>query len=419
MSMLSVLRFIGILLTLTRVGGFQPTLATEVFSEPVVSHHLQWSADEQLDFRYRFLKKIKVETLKYATPETGMFNHHPFLTKFEDNLFACWDTQVRDENTSGQHGVYCFSSDQGRKWTTPRTLFPPLAPNIPASETIEPGAFQTSQGFCEIDNELFAISVVDIDSKDKIFRFNEVSRKRVGLLARKVFVDGSLGDIFWVSGGLHTRTHDLPKFAKGQETLIKKINTYLGQPANLPQLIFGPKIHPDSDDNHRMTEPSPPWQLDDGTWVRLFRDAGSAIATSRADVEATKSRRNYVTFSADHGAHWSVPIRTDFPDACARSNSGRLPSGIFYVINNVLPMSPKHGGRSMLAISLSDDGLIFDRCAVIRFIAPRLRQKGKAKGNGYAYPHSVVMGKKLWLIYSVNKEDIEICQLSIEELKSL
>ena len=419
MSMLSVLRFIGILLTLTRVGGFQPTLATEVFSEPVVSHHLQWSADEQLDFRYRFLKKIKVETLKYATPDTGMFNHHPYLAKFENNLFACWDTQVRDENTSGQHGVFCFSSDQGQTWTAPRTLFPPLAPNIPASETIKPGAFQTSQGFCEIDNELFAISVVDIDLKDKIFRFNEVSRKRVGLLARKVFVDGSLGDIFWVSGGLHTRIYDLPNFAKGQETLIKKINTYLGQPANLPQLIFGPKIHPDSDDKHRMTEPSPPWQLDDGTWVRLFRDAGSTIATSRADVEATKSRRNYVTFSADHGAHWSVPIRTDFPDACARSNSGRLPSGIFYVINNVLPMSPKHGGRSMLAISLSDDGLNFDRCAVIRFIAPPLRQKGKAKGNGYAYPHSVVMAKKLWLIYSVNKEDIEICQLSIEELKSL
>lgn len=387
MSMLSVLRFIGILLTLTRVGGFQPTLATEVFTEPVVSHHLQWSADEQLDFRYRFLKKIKVETLKYATPDTGMFNHHPYLAKFENNLFACWDTQVRDENTSGQHGVFCFSSDQGRTWTAPRTLFPPLAPNIPASETIEPGAFQTSQGFCEIDNELFAISIVDGDSKDKIFRFNEVSRKRIGLLARKVFVDGSLGDIFWVSGGLHTRTYGLPNFAKGHENLIKKINTHLSEPANLLQLIFGPKVHPDSDDNHRMTEPSPPWQLDDGTWVRLFRDAGSAIATSRADVEATKSRRNYVTFSADHGAHWSVPIRTDFPDACARSNSGRLPSGIFYVINNILPMSPKHGGRSMLAISLSDDGLIFDRCAVIRFIAPRLRQKGKAKGSGYAYPH--------------------------------
>ncbi len=417
--MLSVLRFIGILLSLTRVGVFQPTLAEAVLLEPAVSHHLQWSANTNYDFSYHLLKKIKVETLKYATPATGMFNHHPYLTKLKNNLFACWDTQLHDENTSGQHGVFCFSSDQGRTWTAPRTLFPPLAPNIPASETIEPGAFQTSQGFCEIDNELFAISIVDINSSDKIFRFNKVSRLRVGLLACKVFVDGSLGDIFWVSGGLHTRTHDLQNIAKGQENLIKKINTHLSKPANLLQLIFGPKIHPDSDDNHRMTEPSPPWQLDDGTWVRLFRDAGSAIATSRADVEATKSRRNYVTFSADHGAHWSVPIRTEFPDACARSNSGRLPSGIFYVINNVLPMSPKHGGRSMLAISLSNDGLIFDRCAVIRFIAPRLRQKGKAKGNGYAYPHSVVMGKKLWLIYSVNKEDIEICHLSITEIESL
>ena len=268
--MLSVLRFIGILLALTRVVTVQPALATDVLSDPVATHHLQWSANKQHDFRYRFLKKIKVKTLKYATPATGMFNHHPYLTKFENNLYACWDTQARDENTSGQHSVFCFSSNQGRTWTAPRTLFPPLAPNIPASETIEPGAFQTSQGFCEIDNELFAISIVDIDSKEKFFRFNEVSRTRVGLLARKVFVDGSLGDIFWVSGGLHTRTHDLPTFAKGPKKLIEKIDTHLSQPANLLQLIFGPKIHPDSDDNHRMTEPSPPWQLDDGTWVRLF-----------------------------------------------------------------------------------------------------------------------------------------------------
>ena len=201
--MLSVLRFIGILLALTRVVTVQPALATDVLSDPVTTHHLQWSANKHHDFRYRFLKKIKVKTLKYATPATGMFNHHPYLAKIENNLYACWDTQVRDENTSGQHGVFCFSRNQGRTWTAPRTLFPPLAPNIPASETIEPGAFQTSQGFCEIDNELFAISIVDIDSKEKFFRFNEVSRTRVGLLARKVFVDGSLGDIFWVSGGLH------------------------------------------------------------------------------------------------------------------------------------------------------------------------------------------------------------------------
>ena len=63
-----------------------------------------------------------------------------------------------------------------------------------------------------------------------------MSRKRVGLLARKVFVDGSLGDIFWVSGGLHTRTHDLPNFAKGQVyklPVMPRIDRFIDRPSVL------------------------------------------------------------------------------------------------------------------------------------------------------------------------------------------
>ena len=74
----------------------------------------------------------------------------------------------------------------------------------------------------------------------------------------------------------------------------------------------------------------------------------------------------------------------------------------------------------MLAISLSRDGLNFDRMAVINFIAPMQRYEGKAKrANGYQYPHSVVVGKYLWVIYSVNKEDIEVARISIAELESI
>ena len=53
----------------------------------------------------------------------------------------------------------------------------------------------------------------------------------------------------------------------------------------------------------------------------------------------------------------------------------------------------------MLAISLSRDGLSFDRMAVIKFIAPQQRYDGNAKrANGYQYPHSVVVGEYLWVI---------------------
>ena len=73
--MLSILRFIGILLALIRAVTVQQTLATDVLSDPATSHHLQWSANKQHDFHYRFLNKIKVKMLKYATPATGMVTH--------------------------------------------------------------------------------------------------------------------------------------------------------------------------------------------------------------------------------------------------------------------------------------------------------------------------------------------------------
>ena len=71
----------------------------------------------------------------------------------------------------------------------------------------------------------------------------------------------------------------------------------------------------------------------------------------------------------------------------------------------------------MLAISLSRDGLEFDRMAVIRFVAPPTRYEGKAKGGGgYQYPHSVVVGESLWVIYSVNKEDMEVARVPLSQL---
>ena len=183
--------------------------------------------------------------------------------------------------------------------------------------------------------------------------------------------------------------------------------------------MFRPRVHPDSADGHRMNEPTPAWRLDDGTWVRLYRDEGDIRAASRAEVDATRSRRNYATFSFDNGTTWTPATRTNFPDSCARSNAGKLPDGQVYVINNILPMAPRPGGRSMLAISLSRDGLKFDRSAVIRFVSRPQRYQGKFKSMGYQYPHSVVVGEHLWVIYSVNKEDIEVARIPLAELYEL
>jgi hypothetical protein len=380
---------------------------------PVVN----WIADKSPDFRYHFLDKVRTTTLLYATPETGTFNLHGYLAYFDGVMFTNWDTHARDENKSGQHGVFRYSRDEGESWSDVITLFPPLAPNEPGSRENRGNPFQTSQGFIELDGRLYAVTCVDKALGQPVYRFNEVSRSRVGLLAREVRKDASLGSIFWLSDKAPPPEPGYPAYPVGDPRLVAKIHAYFQQPANLPQLLFKPRQWPDSADQHRMTEPAQPWRLDNGAWVRLWRNQGSVHAQTRPEIEASRPRRHYASFSFDDGGTWTAPIRTNFPDTGARANAGRLPDGQYYVINNPLPMSSRQGGRAILAISLSRDGLLFDRMAVIRFAAPPQRYEGAAKGaNGYMYPHSLVVGKNLWVIYSINKEDIEIARIPLAEL---
>ncbi|MBC9866378.1 MAG: hypothetical protein F7O42_00590 [Opitutae bacterium] len=389
--------------------------AAQLARMPVV----EWTVRDAPDFRYHFLENVRTTELWYATPETGTFSHHGFLTYHQGILFACWDSQARDENTSGQRSIFRYSNDDGETWSDPKVLFPPLADNVPASETEQPNPFQTSQGFARIEDRLYAVTCADRELEEKVYRFNEVSRVRIGFLAREVRTDGTLGEIFWLSDTAPEPEPGYPARPAGDPSLVDKISAYFKEPANLPQLLFGPRQYPDSDDEHRMNEPSPPWQLADGTWVRFYRDGGSIHTQSRAEVDASRPRRNYVSFSFDGGNKWTIPTRTNFPDSVARTNAGKLPDGQVYVINNILPMTPRQGGRSMLAISLSRDGLNFDRMAVIKFIPPPRRYEGKFKGAGYQYPHSVVVRDNLWVIYSVNKEDMEVVRIPLSELYSL
>jgi len=68
---------------------------------------------------------------------------------------------------------------------------------------------------------------------------------------------------------------------------------------------------------------------------------------------------------------------------------------------------------------LSKDGLNFDRMVVLRFLAPDQRYQGRSKSVGNGYPHSAIVDDNLWVIYSVNKEDIEIARIALSKLDKL
>lgn len=393
------------------IGGSKPAEDERNLPE------IRWTAGkDEMNFRYDFLNNVETTILYRATPEYGMFSHQPFIVHFKDTLIAAWDNHIRDENGSGQRSSYRFSKDQGETWSQINELFPPLD-----KEAIAPVAYigsrtQKLSGFVTVDDKLYALSDVADWAGTSIAQRYSVNH---GLLCRRIDANGTLGDIFILGDEDFKPVKGFSSYPAGPSRLVNKIIETFETPGNELQIRFE-HDYPDSDDNHRLGEPTNSWKLKDDTWVKLYRDNGIQNPKNALEREASKSRRNYASFSFDNGQTWTAPTRTNFPDCCARTNAGNLPDGQIYVINNLLPLSTKYGGRTLLAISLSENGLVFDRVAMIRFNHPSKRDlEGRAKAEGYQYPHSVVHNNYLWVIYSVNKEDIEVSRISLKELDRL
>jgi hypothetical protein len=137
----------------------------------------------------------------------------------------------------------------------------------------------------------------------------------------------------------------------------------------------------------------------DGVAHLLFRDQG-------------RSGRLRHSVSHDQGVTWSPAVLTNYPDATSKNFTGRLFNGWYYLINNPDPKS-----RDPLAIAFSRDGWSFTAPLALRTKPQPQRYKGQAKGAGsIQYPHAIEHNGSLWVIYSTNKEDIEITEFPLAKL---
>src|SRR4029078_5653118 len=89
------------------------------------------------------------------------------------------------------------------------------------------------------------------------------------------------------------------------------------------------------------------YPLADGNLVALFRDNGG-------------SSRHYRAFSTDQGRSWSKPVPTNFPNHTSKALTLRTSTRHRVLVNNP---NPKMGRRQLL-LSLSTDGLVYDRMLV-------------------------------------------------------
>ncbi len=152
----------------------------------------------------------------------------------------------------------------------------------------------------------------------------------------------------------------------------------------------------------RMPGPFPDYRLSE---TSAYVDPEGALHLIIRDQGYT--RRLYHAVSFDAGSTWTIPVKTNYPDAMSKNMAGRLSNGWYYLISN--PKAAGANDRDPLAITFSRDGWTFSQPLALRKNGPALRHMGRAKGaHSFQYSHAIEHDGKLWVIYATNKEDIEV-----------
>ncbi|TDU81722.1 BNR repeat protein [Prosthecobacter fusiformis] len=312
------------------------------------------------------------------------FNLHSYIAHHEGKFWATWSSGRVDEDSSNQFIRYATSKD-GLKWSDSGVVA-----GDPDGE-VGPLRWLASGLYVE-DGKLYALGCL-----------NEGSDKK-----GKIWAEAKLVRLQWTKDGWkdlgvfadNCMVYFPPMKVAGRDFFVwRDERAHFFTARSLPgKAQWEVKKHPNFPPDYRMSETSS-YADADGTLHLIIRDQA-------------KTRRLYHSLSFDNGDTWTLPVKTNYPDAVSKNMAGRLSNGLYYLINN-----PMETGRDPLSISVSRDGWTFGSPKNLRVGSPARRYPGGAKNDhSFQYSHAIEHDGKLWVIYATNKEDIEVSAFDIEAL---
>lgn len=331
------------------------------------------------------LPKLAAETFSIyrgIEGETG-FNMHPYITFHDGRFHAMWSSNRIRDLQAGQYVRYATSADAVR-WSESRALMPPE----------EKENFRYfARGFWIRNGELIALAARD-EAVRPLFG--------PGLELRGYRWNGE--QPFVVAPD--TINNFPPEILPNGEWMIARRDHRMRM-----SMLTGGVRSPSDWRTVEWPKPADGASLDEPVWWTL--PDGSLTAALR---DGSKSRRLYRSFSRDGGRSWTPPARTDFPDATAKFHVLRLRSGKYVMASN-----PNPGGKRIpLCLSLSSDGVVFHRMAILRDAPTIYRYAGKDPGYaGYHYPQLLEHNGFLYVIHSENMEDIVLLRILLSAINRL
>ena len=319
--------------------------------------------------------------------DTFAYSHHHSICKFKNRYVVAWSSGMYHEDMAGQEVHYSWSKDAAQ-WAPDRVI---------VHTDPESGVVRNQAGLFADDRYVFAfVGYAEPHEREEPGVTSILTKKMRLDMYRSEDLEhweefcGIADDIYLFEGPRKTREGKLLCGGINQANPDEAKILLWDDPSDL---TVPPRTRIVSGAAEGIVPMQATWyQTDDGRIWMWQRDGGHPT-------------RLGLTWSDDGGETWSLMVSTDFQNTFSRAHAGRLSDGRCYIIGNNFD---QYLNRLYMHIALSDDGSCFDRMYTLLQGPTTRRVPGRHKENGYHYPNSLVDGDNLLVVYSVNKEDIEV-----------
>ena len=373
-------------------------LASAAAQRNPMTNNAQWSNGQPVALPG--MKRPRLESVFLYQPASNWtYSHHPSITFFKNRFYAIWSNGRKDEDAPGQRVLIATSADF-RHWTAPI----PLVDSVTDSSGVE--RVLTAAGFHQHDGTLVA------------YFGNYGPNKETTHLQAVTTRDGEHWSAVRDVGVPVNPNHGPQRTASGRLIIAGNISfPYSDDPSGLVGWRMT-GIYPAAMAATIKDDPASFWDVAKRQGWSAALCEGSFYQTDDGvlhmplrNTARQRAHRLWLTESRDNGATWSTPVETEFSDTNAKFHFGRLPGGRFYYVGN-----PIGSGRTPLVLSLSRDGVVFDRHFILGETPYPKRHAGAAKGGEYGYPHTLIHDGHLHVIVSRQKEAVQVVRVALADL---
>lgn len=331
------------------------------------------------------------------------YNHAPMLAYWNDTFYLNYLSDPVGEHIPPSQTLLLTSKD-GKTWSEPSILFPPYKVPDGTRKEGHPGVakdlhavmHQRMGFFVSEDDRLLTLGYYGIamDAKDGPNDGNGIGR-----VVREIYKDGSYGPLYFIryNSGWDQKNTDYPFYKKSKDKgFVKACDELLSKPLMMQQWVEeadrDDPLIPLKDQYKAFSY----YHLPDGRVVGLWKHALTSI-------------------SKDGGRTWEYrPTRAPgFVNSNAKIWGQRMSDGRYATVYNPSEF------RWPLAISTSDDGLVYDDLLLVQGEISPMRYGGNYKSYGPQYVRGILEGNgtppngDLWVTYSMNKEDMWVASIPV------